>query len=118
LEDKNMAWSMQEHMHHLIAPTIWAFLLDFSEEQQVDWLAERLSDNTFDVEGDLRKKEDWYVEVTRLGVDWGIEALAGYVEAIGTTDNGGHEFWLDDGGYTTLPWCDDETVTNYYDNVS
>ncbi len=98
-----MAWEMQHHMFSRIAPSILAHLNGNcdGEEKQREWLLERLKEHNADV---------W----PESSLDSLIDSLCDYVTEVATTDNGGHEFYLDPEGYTTIPWCQDDDLHTFY----
>lgn len=98
-----MAWEMQHNMFSRIAPSILAHLEGNcdGEQGQREWLLERLEEHGADV---------W----AKSSLDSLIDSLCVYVADVATTDNGGHEFYVDSEGYTTIPWCSDDELLTFY----
>lgn len=108
-------WELQQHMHHLVAPSIWKAALEQGDPYE-RWLAERYADQRWDEdEGDggydaLVGQALGTIERTSPMVI--VEAIAEHAIEVGCTTNGGGEVYLD--GWTSVPWCTDAEMQDWF----
>jgi hypothetical protein len=109
-----MAWELQQHMHHRVAPSVWHYAQRKTTVPN-DWLAEIWADQRCTEDPDTH--HELLCEATDLGDRLSFQDVAQQIatwaiENENSTTNGGHEVYLD--GWTSVPWCSDEQVEDWY----
>ena len=96
-----MAWEMQQQMHSYITPSIDLHMGEMTEGEATKWLVDMLTDHGVE-------------SLPTLNMDYLLQQLTDCVINVATTTNGGFEFWVDPDGCTTIPWCSEDDMLEWW----
>lgn len=101
-----MAWELQRHMVPYLAPSVSDYLGKADDPVEecariLTWVRDE------DADADSLGTTDLVPEVEREGWRSFVSEIAAMAEKTATTSNGVHEFWVDPGGWVSIPWCSD-----------